>query len=101
MNFLEEENCGHGSEAKSTVDSAERGTGASGVAVTVTLLGTLVALLTGVDESSLAGVVLGLDKLLLVEVLVEVAGVVELSRRLEVEGTLDVVELGSLDAIRS
>ena len=98
MNFLEEENSGHGGEAKSTVDIAERRSGASGVAVTVTRLGAVVALHAGVDESSLAGVVLGLDELLLVEVLVEVASVVELSRRLQVEGTLDVVELGGLDA---
>lgn len=37
-------------------------------------------MLAGVDESSLAGVVLALDELLGVEVLVEIAGVVELSR---------------------
>lgn len=55
------------------------------------------SLLTGVDESSLASVVLALDELLGVEVLVEVAGVVELSRRLDVEGTLDAVKLGSGD----
>lgn len=67
------------------------------MAVVSALLGGVVSLLAGVDKSSLAGVVLALDELLGVEVLVEVAGIVELSRRLEVEGTLDAVELGSGD----
>jgi len=97
INFLEEENGSHGGKTKSTVDGAERRGGALLVAAAI-LLGALVSLLAGVDKSTLAGVVLALNELLLVEVLVEIAGVVQLSRRLEVESTLDVVELGSLNA---
>lgn len=96
ISFLEEVNSGHGGEAKSTVDWAERSGGAGLVARTA-LLSAVVTLLAGVNEGTLARVVLALNELLLVEVLVEITGVVELTRRLEVEGTLDAVELRSLD----
>ena len=95
--FLKEVNSGHGGKAKSTVDRAKR-RGGAGLVTRAALLGAVVTLLAGVDESALAGVVLALNELLLVEVLVEIASVVELTRRLEVEGTLDAVELGGLDA---
>mgnify|MGYP006877402107 CR=1 FL=1 len=69
---LKQENSSHGSEAESTIDSAESSGSASLVAA-ATLLGASVTLTSGVDELAFA-LVATLDELLGLEGLVESAG---------------------------
>lgn len=94
-NCLEKEDSGHSSKTKSTVDSAEAGSGTS-LVVTVALAGRLASGDGGVNELALAEV-LALNELLVLKGLVESAGLGDVASGLEVEGTLDAVKLGSLD----
>lgn len=94
---LEKEDSGHSGKTKSTVDCAQAGGGTS-LGAAVRLAGRLAALLTGVDELALAEV-LALDELLILEGLVESAGLGDVVSRLQVEGTLDAVQRGSLNAV--
>jgi hypothetical protein len=97
ISFLEKENSGHGGKAKGTVDSAES-SGGTGL-VTISLLGALVALTSGVDKLTLTPVAT-LDELLLLEGLVGSAGLGDVVSGLEVEGTGNAVELGGGNAGR-
>lgn len=96
VNCLEEQDGGHGSKTKGTVDRAQRGCSASLVAALV--LG-LVALGSGVLDLTAAEVE-ALNVLLVLEWLVKVAGSGDVVSRLKVEGTLDEIKLRSLDPAR-
>jgi hypothetical protein len=100
MSFLEEENSGHSGKTKSTSSGAESGSSTSRVVARATLLGTLVALTSRVDELALA-LVATLDELLVLEGLVGSAGSGDVVGGLEVEGTGNAVELGGRDATKS
>ena len=94
MYYLEEHEGGHGSKSKSTVGGAESGS-CVGLAA---LCSWLVASRSGVHNLALAEVATS-DRLLVLEVLVEVAGRGNVFRRLEVEGALDIVDLGSFHPV--
>jgi hypothetical protein len=96
-NHLQKEDSGHGGKTKSAVDSAE-GSGRAGLLAAAILVGGLVALLTGVLDLATAEV-LAANDLLVLEPLVEVARLADVAGRLEVEGTLDEVELLGLDTV--
>src|SRR5690242_1274710 len=97
-NHLQKEDSGHCSQTKSTVDSAQACGGASlAAAAAAVLLGGLGSLLTGVDELALAEE-LALDPVLLLQRLVESAGLGDVASRLQVESTLDALKLRSFDA---
>jgi len=93
VNILEEQDGGHSSKSKSTVDCGKAG---SCVGLAATLAGRVVALLAGVDDFALAeeGT---LDGLVVVERRVEVAGGGDVVGGLEVEGTFDVADAGSFN----
>jgi hypothetical protein len=93
MNCLEEENSGHGSKTKSTVDCAQGRSSALGTVV-VTVVAFVRSFASRVLELALT-LVFTLDGLLLAHGVVVVAG--HVLGRLEVEGALDGVKLGGFD----
>jgi len=96
MNFLEHGDSGHGSEDQGTVHSTESG---STACVTARALGLGVGSgNAGVDELALAEV-LALDELLVLQLLVGFANRCHVLGGLEVEGTGNVVQLGSLNTV--
>jgi hypothetical protein len=93
MDFLEQDNGGHGSKAKSTVHSAE---GGSSTGLSAALLAGVGTGDIGVGKLALAEV-FALDELLVLEGLVESAGVGDVLGGLNVEGTQDAVKLRGSD----
>jgi hypothetical protein len=91
VNSLKEENSSHGSKTKSTVNCAQRRSGAGLVVV----LGSAVGSFSGRVFLPTRALVFALDGLLVVHRVVVAAG--HVFGRLEVEGALDSIELGSFD----
>jgi len=94
VNFLDEQDCGESSKAKSTVHGA--GGSSARLVASTALVGGLVALLARVGNLATAEESTT-NKLLVLEGLVESAGSGYVVGRLEVEGTSDVVKLWGFD----
>ncbi len=95
VNGLEEHNGGHSSKSKSTVDCAKM---RSGVGLAAALGSGVVALLSRINELALAGE-RTLDGSVVLEGLVEVAGIGDVGSRLKVESTFNIVDLGCLNTV--
>lgn len=95
VNGLEEHNGGHSSESKSTVHCAKM---RSGVGLAAALGGGGVAGLSGIYDLALAEE-RAFDGSVVLERLVEVAGIGDVASRLKVESTFDIVDSGCLNTI--